>query len=263
MACLPLLLSLLTTPCVPGAIDTIEPPPTGTTPRDRPPVEVHAGIGYESLTAGRSDWTDASVRVQGGVAPGIGLHVEAVRTERFDLVDTQLRIGASARLAGAWSGHGEVAVSPTGNVLPDVSVAATLRRQLGDGWVVGVGGRHDAHDVGGVNIGTLIADYYVGEFRLGYTLSTAFVDGTSAPGHVGEVSRYYGDASAVTVLAAAGESVERVPPQDILVAEVAVLALSGVHWVSPRHGLTYGVAFNRHVDLYDRRRVELGWRVRF
>jgi YaiO family outer membrane protein len=263
MTCVPLLLSLLTTPCVPGAIATLEPPPTVTTPRDRPPVEVHAGIGYESLTAGRSDWTDASVRVKGGVAPGIGLHAEAVRTERFDLVDTQLRVGASVRLAGAWSGDGEVAVSPTGNVLPDVSAAATLHRQLGGGWVVGVGGRHDAHDVGAVNIGTLIADYYVGGYRLNYTLSMAFVDGTSAPGHSGSASRYYGDGSAVTVLAAAGESVDRVTPQDLLVTDVVVLSLWGVHWVSPRLGLTYGAAFNHHVDLYDRRRVEVGWRVRF
>lgn len=262
MTCLALLLSLLTTPCVPGAIDTIGPPPTVTTPRDRPPTEVHAGMGYESLTEGISNWTDASARVQVGVAPGIGLHAEAVRTNRFDLVDTQLRVGVSARLAGPWSGNGEVAVSPTGNVLPGVSAAATVYRQLGGGWVVGVSGRHDAHDVGAVNIGTLNADYYVGDYRLGYALSVAFVDGERAPGHRGSASRFYGDGSAVTLLAAGGQSVERVTPQDLLVTDVVALALWGVHWVSPRLGLTYGAAFNRHVDLYDRRRGEVGVRVR-
>lgn len=262
MTCLALALFLLVTPFAPRAIDTIGPPPPVTTPRDRPPAEVHAGIGYESLTAGMSNWTDASARVQVGVGPGIGLHAEAVRTNRFDLVDTQLRVGASARLGGAWSGHGEVSVSPTGNVLPGVSAAATLYRQLRGGWVVGVSGRHDVHDVGAVNSGTLIADYYVGDYRLGYALSMAFADGASAPGHSGSASRLYGGGSAVTVLAAAGQSVERITPQDLLVTDIVVLALWGVHWVGPRLALTYGAAFNRHVDIYDRRRVEVGVRVR-
>lgn len=262
MTCLALLLSLLTAPCVPGAIAPIGPYPSVTTARERPPTEVHVGIGHESLTAGMSDWTDASARVQVGVAPGTSLHAEAVRTDRFDLVDTQLRVGASARLAEAWSGQGDLAVSPTGNALPDVSAAATLYRQLSGGWVVGVSGRHDAHDLGAVNIGTLITDYYVGDFLLGYAFSVAFIDGASAPGHRGSASRYYGDGSGVTVLAAAGQSVERVTPQDLVVIDIVALALWGVHWISPRLGLTYGAAINRHVDLYDRRRGEAGVRVR-
>lgn len=267
MTYLALVLFILTSPCAPFVVDTVDAPGVVTAPLtappDRPPTEVHAGIGYEALTAGMSHWTDASARVQVGVAPGIGLHLEAVRTDRFDMVDTQLRLGASARLAGAWSALGEVAVSPTGNVLPGVSASGTLYRGLGGGWVVGVSGRHDAHDVGAVNIGTATADYYVGDFLLGYALSVAFVDGESAPGHRGSVSRYYGDGSAVSVLGAAGQTVERVTPGDLLVTDIRVVALWGVHWVSPRLGLTYGAAFNRHLDLYDRRRGELGVRTRF
>lgn len=262
MTCLTLWLPLLASLCGPVAIDTIVPLPPGIASPDRPPTEIHAGIGFESLTAGLPDWTEASVRVQGGVAPGVGLHAEAVRTERFDLVDAQLSAGLSVRLAGPWSGDGEVTVSPTGNVLPQLSAAASLYRQLGGGWVVGLGGRHDKHDVGAVDIGTLMTDYYVRDLRLGYALSVAFVDGASAPAHRGSASRYYGAGSAVTVLAAAGQSVERVTGDNLLVTDIVALALWGEHWLSPRLGLTYGVAFNRQGDLYDRRRGAIGVRIR-
>lgn len=262
MTYLALLLSLLTTPSGPAAIDTIVPPPTATTPLDRPPTEIHAAIGFESLTSGLSDWTDASVRVQGGVAPGVGVHADAVRTDRFDMVDAQLRAGVNVRLAGPWSGDGEITVSPTGNVLPTFSAAAGLYRRLGGGWVAGLGARHDEHDVGAVDIGTLMTDYYVGDLRLGYALSIAFVDGSSARAHRASASRFYGAGSAVNVLGAAGKSVERVTGQNLLVTDVVALALWGVHWLSPRFALTYGVAFNRQGELYDRRRAEVGIRVR-
>ena len=66
----------------------------------------------------------------------------------------------------------------------------------------------------------LLALYFVGNFRLGYVLSVAFVDDAAAPGHRGSASRYH-----------------------------------GVLRPRQRRGLTYGAAFNRDVGLYDRRRV--------
>lgn len=261
MTCLALVLLLVTDPCVQASQDTTRPPREAIVV-ERSRVEVHAGMGYESLTAGMADWSDASMRVQLDAASGGGLHAEAVRTNRFDRVDSQLRLGAKGRLPKGWSGHGEFAVSATGHVLPDVSFGGTLSRQLRGGWVLGLGGRHDAYAIGDVDIGTFSADYYVGEYLLGYALSVAFVGSASAPGHRGSATRYYGDGNAFTLLAAAGESVERVSGQDLLVTDVVAFALWGVHWVGPRLGLTWGATLNRQIDLYDRRRGEVGVRLR-
>lgn len=258
MTCLALLVSVFAAPCAAG---TVAPDTAVTTPHPRPPTEVHAGAGYEALTAGMAAWTEGFARLQAGVGPGIGVHVQAGGTERFDLVDTQVQAGMNARVGG-WSGAVEVAVSPTGNVLPTVSVLADIHRDLGRGWVVGASGRHQDHDIGPVRIGALTTDYYVGDYRLGYTLSLGFVDDTSAVAHRASASRYYGDGSGVTALVGAGQSVERLSVEDLLITDILAVAVWGVHWVSPRIGITYGASFNRHGELFDRRGGQLGVRVK-
>ena len=76
------------------------------------------------------------------------------------------------------------------------------------------------------------------------------------------MSRYYGEASGVTLLAVTGSSVERITPEDLRVADVHAAALWGVHWVTPRVGVTYGLSFHRQADAYDRRRGQVGVRLR-
>jgi YaiO family outer membrane protein len=224
-------------------------------------MEVHAGVGYEALTAGMAAWTEGFARLQTGVGPGMGAHVQARGTERFDLVDTQVQAGMDARVGG-WSGGVEVAVSPTGNVLPTLSVLAEAHRDLGRGWVVGAGGRYLDHDIGPVRIGTFTTDYYVGDYRLGYTLAVGFVEDASAAAHRASASRYYGDGSGVTVLVGAGQSVERLSVDDLLITDVRAVAVWGVHWASQRIGITYGASFNQHGELFDRRGGQIGARIR-
>jgi YaiO family outer membrane protein len=206
-------------------------------------------------------WKEVLARLQTGVGPGLGVHVQARGTERFDRVDTQVQAGTNARVGG-WSGAAEVAASPTGNVLPTLSVLAEVHRDLGRGWVVGAGGRYLDHDIGPVRIGTFTTDYYVSDYRLGYTLSMGFVDDASAAAHRASASRYYGDGSGVTALVGAGQSVERLGVEDLIITDILALAVWGVHWASPRFGITWGASFNRHGQLFDRRGVQLGARVR-
>jgi YaiO family outer membrane protein len=258
MTCLALLLSVF---AAPWATDTVPPPAAMTPPQPPPPMEVHAGVGYEALTAGMAPWKEAFARLQTGVGPGIGVHAQARGTERFDLVDTQVQAGMDARVGG-WSGAVEAAVSPTGNVLPTLSVLAELHRDLGRGWVVGAGGRYLDHDIGPVRIATFTTDYYLGDYRLGYTLSLGFVDDASAAAHRASASRYYGDGSGVTALVGAGQSVERLSVDDLLITDVRAVAVWGIHWASPRIGITYGASFNQHGELFDRRGGQLGLRVR-
>jgi YaiO family outer membrane protein len=251
MTCLALLVSLFAGP---WAADTVPPYP-------RPPTEAHAGVGYEALTAGMAAWTEGFARLQTGLGHGMGVHLQARRTERFDLADTQVQAGLDARVGG-WGGAVEVALSPTGNVLPTLSVLAELHRDLGRGWVVSAGGRHLDHDIGPVRIGTFTTDYYAGDYRLGYALSLGFVDDASAAAHRASASRYYGAGSGVTVLVGAGQSVERLGVEDLLITDIRAVAVWGVHWASPRIGITYGASFNRHGALFDRRGAQLGVRIR-
>jgi YaiO family outer membrane protein len=244
----------------PWAADTLA-PATVIPPHPTPPTEVDAGVGYELLTADLAAWKEVFVRLQTGVGPGMGVHVQARGTERFDRVDTQVQAGLNARVGG-WSGAAEVAVSPTGNVLPTLSASAEVQRDLGRGWVVGAGGRYLDHDIGPVRIGTFATDYYVGDYRLGYTLSIGFVDDASAAAHRVSASRYYADGSGVTALLGTGQSVERLGVEDLLVTDILAIAVWGVHWASPRIGITYGASFNQHGELFDRRGMQLGARVR-
>jgi YaiO family outer membrane protein len=254
---------LLSVFAAPWAADTLAPatvtPPHPTPPT--PPTELFAGVGYEALTADMAAWKEVLARLHIGVGPGVGVHVQARGTDRFGRADTQVQAGMNAR-AGGWSGAAEVAVSPTGNVLPTLSVLAEVHRDLGRGWVVGAGGRYLDHDIGPVRIGTFITDYYAGDYRLGYTLSMGFVDDASAAAHRVSASRYYGDGSGVTALVGTGQSVERLSVEDLLITDILAVAVWGVHWASPRIGITWGASFNRHGALFDRRGMQLGARVR-
>jgi YaiO family outer membrane protein len=234
---------------------TVEPPPQRWS-------EAELGYAHHRLSGDRSDWREAYLRGSVPMEGRDGIFAEGRRVERFGISDAEGRGGGFFALGPATMLEVEGSVGPGATVLPRWSLGGHIQTVLGAGWTLGGGARHSNFADGGVTVTSTLVEHYFDRFRAAYRLSIGLIEGERAPNHFVSGSWYPSDRSQVSAGVSFGREIERTQPQLLIITPASAATVWGHHWVGPRVGVTYGVAFHRYDDLYDRTRVQLGVRAR-
>ena len=196
--------------------------------------EVEAGAGSESLSNDSPGWHEADLAVRARFAPRSVAEGGLTVAQRYGRTDHELSAGIAMPLdaGGLWNGSLRVTAVDSPNFLPRTGVAATLGRNLGDGWIASAGlGRNLYANPGVPSSGTtavrLGAERYVGSWRLAGGWTRGRLDGgATADGGTLQADYYVGDRGRVGVLVYAGRELEN-DPSGILSSRVTSLALTG------------------------------------
>ena len=230
-----------------------------------PQWEVQLNYTFEKLSNGYGDWQSASLDFSRKFKTRQTLYGSFLRTSRFRSRDEQATLGFYVPLNDKWAVEFEASVSPTHNTLAKWTARGRIERQFGKGWVVSAGYRRTVYNAAKVNLISLGAEKYFGNYRAAYTLYVSDLQktGTSAS-HVFQFNRYYGEqVSSIGVTGGFGRELESLGNQGVLQTSVRSIALSGRHWVNRRWGINYGAALTQQGKFYLRRGLNIGFRIRF
>ncbi len=230
-----------------------------------PRTEIEVGYGKETLTNNLPDWTSTYLLATHQFGERKTLYGGLRETRRFGLDDTEAHAGLYYPVGASWTSLVEVSASPTHEVLARYSVYGELQKNLGSGWGVGLGLRHNEYSLIGTNVLSVSAERYWGNFRGAYTLYSGRPEGaSSAASHRFQLSYYYADRNSVGLSYSNGREVENVgPPRDVISANVENWTLSGQHWFNPAWALTYDVVRHEQGALYRRQGLRFGIRHSF
>jgi YaiO family outer membrane protein len=244
--------------------DTVPGPAGDGAVQDGPaPLEVEIAHSRETLTRGRGDWTETSVRVTHREGPRRLIFLQGRYLTRFGREDGDLTLGTVFPVAPELTLSLDAGFSPAPVFLPEWQTGGVLSYALGGGWVLGYGLRHLEYSSAPTLVQQGIADHYFGPFLVGYTLTHTHVRGGGAGvAHTGRTAWFYGGGSNVSAGATFGRSAETLAPEDVRLIDLRSMALWGVHWLDGGTGLTWSVGWHRHGDLFERSGVTLGVRQR-
>lgn len=234
---------------------------------ERPANQVQFNYTYESLTKNFGAWRNASLDVSHRFDSRQMLYGAVRETERVGQRDREAMIGFYQPLGKRWAVLAETNASPTHNVLPKWSALIQVERSFAAGWNVQTGYRRTNFNTARVNLGTIGAEKYWGNYRAAYTLYVNNLEkaGTSAA-HRLQFNRYYGEqTSTIGISLAAGRELESLGAArgGVLRTDVQSVAISGYHWFGRNWGTNYVLTLHRQGSLYWRRGLTLGLRYQF
>jgi YaiO family outer membrane protein len=225
--------------------------------------DVSTGVGRESLSNGFADWSSATV----SVAYDSGerrVYGRARRTERFDLDDTELALGAELSLGSFWSGMMELTSSPSGRVLPERSAAAGARRALAGEWGVGASFRHSRYESTSASLVSLSVDRYWRDFNFSYHVYRSETrDAGATLSRAVRAGYYYGRGSSAAIVLARGTELESIGVDRLLRTRVESLSMFGEHRIGADWSLTWALISHEQGALYLRNGFDAGFRRRF
>jgi YaiO family outer membrane protein len=233
------------------------------------PWQLEVGAGQESLARGLPDWRQTDLALRRTWAPRALFELNARRTERFGLRDSEWGVGVALPIDGAWDAAFSASHSPTHEVLPRTSASAGLQRQLGDGWVAGVTLRHTRYDSDRANALTVGADKYFGSAALGEWRAAAAVTATRLAGVAGsgslrlQLDRYFGPRTRLGLLVTTGREVDRPGAGQALITDTQSVVLTGRWAVAPAWSLTGELGHTRLAERYRRSGGRLGVQLDF
>jgi YaiO family outer membrane protein len=227
------------------------------------PLEVEIAHSRETLTRGRGDWTETSVRVTHREGPRRIIYLQGRYLTRFGREDGDLALGTVFPVAPELTLSLEAGFSPDPVFLPEWHAGGVMSYALGGGWELGYGLRHLEYTAAPTLVQQGIVNHYFGPFLVGYTLTHTDVRGAGAGvAHTGRGAWFYGGGSSVNAAATVGRGVETLAPEDVRLLDLRSTALWGVHWLDAGTGITWSVGWHRHGDLFERSGVTLGVRQR-
>ncbi|HET9822314.1 MAG TPA: YaiO family outer membrane beta-barrel protein [Burkholderiaceae bacterium] len=231
--------------------------------------QLELGTARESLTRGLPDWTQTDIAVRRALAPRTTVELNARRTERFGLRDSEWGLAAALPLAPGWSASLGATASDTHRVLPRASALAGLQRELGDGWVAGASLRHTRYSADRANALALEAERYfgsaaAGEWRVAAQLTAARLAGVGGTQSLRvQVDRYFGPRSRVGLLASTGREIDHLGQGRALVSDAQTVVLLGRWAVDADWSLTGELGSTRLADRYRRSGGRLGVQLDF
>lgn len=230
-----------------------------------PRTEIELGHGKETLTNNLPDWTSTYLLASRQFGERKTLYGGLRETRRFGLDDTEVHAGLYYPMAATWTSLVEASASPTHEVLARYSVYGELQKNLGSGWGVGLGLRHNEYSLIGTNVLSAFAERYWRNFRGAYTLYSGRPEGaSSAASHRFQFNYYYADRNSVGLSYSNGREVEYLgPSRGVLTSDVQNWTLSGQHWMTPVWALTYELVNHEQGNLYRRQGLRLGIRHSF
>jgi YaiO family outer membrane protein len=239
--------------------------PGYTADRNTPQSEIEASYSQERLSNNSPDWRNIFVEGSHKFKDRHTLYGGLRDTRRFGLADNEIYGGLYYPLAPTWTGVADASLSPTHEVLPKYTLGAQLQKILPDGWIAGVGLRHNEYTLAASNVGTFALERYWRDFRGAYTLFSGKPEGGgSAPAHRFQFNYYYGEGSSTGIAYTTGREVENVgPPAGLRTTDVRNWTLNGRHWFARDWAVSYELTNHRQGDLYRREGLRLGLRYRF
>lgn len=232
-----------------------------------PSVQIEGGASYENLDRRYDDWTGAYLDAAWARAPRNTLYGSLRRTGRFGLDDTEFMAGGYVPLGERITGVIEGSVSPTHEVLAKWSALGQLEVALSGGWGAQLGGRHTEYTQVRSDQIIATAERYFGNNRVAYTYYRSYLEGDDPVStHRVAFGHYYGrygERSNLTVAYNAGQEVESLGPDQVLVTDVRGAVVTGRHWFAPDWALSWEAGRHRVLDRYTRSAVRLGVRHEF
>ncbi len=233
--------------------------------RYEPPgrARLESGFIYDNLTDGYRSWKELYVGGDYRLSNRLSLFGQARATERFGQSDEELRAGVSLSAGERWLFTFDGSITPQAEVLPEWSLSGRAARTLPRGFGVELGWRHAEYTLSSLDLMTAAGEYWFRRYRAGYTLYAASIDGGPLIySHRGQIDRFYGDGSRVSLIASNGEEVESIGSGFFVVNEVQTLTLTGQHWLNGRWALTWELG-QAWTTLYDKQRLRAGFTRQF
>lgn len=216
-------------------------------------------VERSDLHNGTPDWRTLTLQLGRHWSPRQLAEVELTETRRFGQRDTELALGGALPLAHRLTGSLRLAHSPTHRVLARASAAGSLQYEFRPAWLLHGGLKRSWYDAADVSQASVLLEHYFGDFSALAGAHAVRAFGTTS--HVFELrgNWYYGDASYVGFIAAAGDEAAQVAAGALALARVRSLALAGRHAVQGTPwSLRYGLHRVRQGGFHTRTGASLG-----
>jgi YaiO family outer membrane protein len=228
------------------------------------PTEIEAGVSYESLNSGQSDWRSVYVEASRHLDARRSVYGVARSTDRFDDTDVELTAGGYLPVTDDWTTALEGSVAPGADILPRWSLSGRLQRPLARGFGLQIGMRHARYENDYTNLLSLTGDRYWGNAYVGYTLYASRLQGAGTNfSHQIRLDRYYGDRNRVGVLMAVGDETESVGGGRFVTDTTATFVVGGRHWFVPLWAVSWELIWHDQGDAYTRGGARVGVRHQF
>jgi YaiO family outer membrane protein len=222
-----------------------------------------AGLGLDTLDNGQPNWNNQFLSAGFARSADTTYLFRMARNVRFDAADGQYGVGAEWRLGDAWFAGGDAGFSPNARFLPDVDIGAHVGRTLKAGWVADIRYRHRSYPTATVNTVISMAEKYVGNYRVAYSLGVSHLRGAgNTLSHSLIVNWYSSEQHSFGVSIATGEEAEAIGPDQVLEMEVRGLTLLGRHRINDRIGLSWSAGLHDQGEFYRRHFVGLAVSIR-
>jgi YaiO family outer membrane protein len=229
---------------------------------NKPSNQVEAGVGYDTLTNGRGHANLEYLDFVHRFAPQKLMYGSLRQTQRFQLNDTQFLLGGYYSLPSGMTLNVEGNFSGTHELVPMNSEMASLQVPISKGWFVTGGLRHSKYTSSTSYQEFGVLEWYVGDYRLAYTLSSTQARGETLFGNRVSLSRYYNDTSYVMLNLGQGREVEQGLNQNIFFNTTSI-GLNGRHWFNKDWAMSWSLGSTRQDSAYTRTGGSLGLRRAF
>lgn len=225
---------------------------------------MEAAFSRENLSRGLPAWQERNVLIERHRADKQVLYGGLRETERYQLTDSELHLGAYQPLTQRMQLQVEAGASSTHRVLASRYGVLGLQAQPWAGWGVSAGWRRSSYDSGNTGVVNLGVEHYRGAERFAYTLFSGGPDGAGRlPSHRLQWTHYYGERDWLGIAAVSGRETEHAGSGRFLTSRISSLALGGRHGVGPSTALVWEIGRQRQGELYTRSGVRLGLRHAF
>jgi len=223
---------------------------------------------HSRLDRGFADWNEAGVLLSRHWSVREVAELGLARTRRFGLDDTRLDLGWSKPISERLTGALQASVSPSHRVLPRYALGGQLQYEFARGWLAHAGARHTRYEASStdstqVNQLRLALENYTGPFSVLAAWSPARALGQNTDTAELRGNYYYGQDSSVGLILARGDEATQLGPDQVVLADVRSVALTGRHAVGTGRWLVWGLNRTHQGSFYTRTGATLGLQLAF
>jgi YaiO family outer membrane protein len=226
-------------------------------------IEFQSGI--DNVSGPLRSWNEQELGYMAILPNKVRLSAGVYRAHRFRKDDWGGRAGVSVPLfKGLVTTSTNISFSPLADFLPRFWLDQGISVKLP--WKFTGSAHYLFRDFSGraVHGGNYtLESYAIPNWRLAYTLMTNATAGETLSTHLGTATRYYGKRNFIQATLSMGRSLEvlNIPNTTVdrlLLYDTVGASINGLHYVSERWGITYGVNIQRLENLFTRTGVNLG-----
>lgn len=174
---------------------------------------------------------------------GVNTTARAQQKFRFGEQDQSISLSGGRGITERWAVGGDVSLGLNQTLYPNWSAGIYPTFAPGAGWVLGLGYRHSVFPDVQVDMLLPGLEYYVGDYRLAYTLfaTRLSTDSTIGFSHAIKLDHYYGERNRIGIGASLGSEREPNPDniQQTIITDTLGTSLDGRHWWTENWGGTW------------------------